>query len=307
MTQPHLLRSLCRLVALIPWTLGLLMLGSCAHGWASTDDSRSIDVGGMERTYRLFVPSSYRKGTPTPLIVGMHGGLGTGKVFAEQSGLDAVAERRGFIVVYPDGYKRGWNAGTCCGGPMDKKIDDVRFIREVVEATSREFSIDRKRVYGTGFSNGAMLAYRVSCEAPDLFAAIAPVSGGLMTPACETTKSVSVLHIGGALDKNIPWNGGVYDGTYRRSAKQLVDLMSRRGNCGEPEKVLDSGTGFECRTKTSCSSGVEVSWCRLESVGHQWAGGKTIMPRLLGPNTESFSAAERVGDFFSRLTPGAAR
>lgn len=291
----------CRGLQGLARIFGLLMLlALCQDASAGAASSGTLNFGGMERSYRLYVPSAYRQGKPAPLVVAMHGGLGTGEIFASQSGFDAVAERHGVLALYPDGYKRGWNAGTCCGPPMKENVDDVGFIRAAVNAVKQQYSVDPSRIYGTGFSNGAMLAYRISCEAPDLFAAIAPVSGGLMTTHCATKQKVSVLHIGGVLDKNIPWAGGTYDGTYRRSAKELVTLISDRGGCGTEEKVAESGQDFECRTLSSCPKGTQVSWCRLDAVGHQWAGGKTYMRWILGPNDDRFQTSERIWTFFSR-------
>lgn len=280
--------------------IALLALCTSGAGWAGAASSGTLQWEGMERGYRLFVPSGYRQGTATPLVVAMHGGLGTGEIFASQSGFDAVAEKNDFLVLYPDGYKRGWNAGSCCGAPMKQNVDDVGFIGALVTRIRQQYSVDARRIYGTGFSNGAMLAYRISCETPDLFAAIAPVSGGLMTPTCESKQKVPALLVQGLLDKNIPWDGGSYDGTYRRSMKEQVELLARRSGCSAKEKVTESGEDFECRTLESCEGGSEVSWCRLDTVGHQWAGGKTYLRLLLGPNNDRFHTSERIWTFFKR-------
>ncbi|TDU32051.1 polyhydroxybutyrate depolymerase [Panacagrimonas perspica] len=287
-----LLGVLALLLAALLVPLPAQAAGSVASG--------TLKIGGMDRTYRLYVPSGYSTQKPAPLVVAMHGGLGTGEIFASQSGLDAVAEKNGFLALYPDGYKRGWNAGTCCGPPMNEKVDDVGFIKALVGEVGRKYSVDAGRVYGTGFSNGAMLAHRIACEAPDVFVAIAPVSGGLMTGSCASKQPVSALLIGGLLDKNIPWDGGTYDGTYRPSVKELVSSLSSRDGCSDKEKVTSSGPGFECRTREACQGRTEVSWCRLDTVGHQWAGGKTYMRWLLGPNTETFNASEKVWTFFNQ-------
>src|SRR3546814_14133819 len=74
----------------------------------------------------------------------------------EQTGLDAVADQHDFIVVYPDGVGRAWNAGSCCAKPMKEKIDDVGFVRAVIADVKHRYKIDATRIYGTGFSNGAM-------------------------------------------------------------------------------------------------------------------------------------------------------
>lgn len=277
-----------------------MLLGLASAQAAGAISSGSLNFGGMERSYRVHVPSGYTQGKATPLVVAMHGGLGTGEIFASQSGLDAVSEKNGFLTVYPDGVKRGWNAGTCCGPPMKQNVDDVGFIKALVAEISRKYTVDASRVFGTGFSNGAMLAHRIACEAPDVFAAIAPVSGGLMTQSCASKQKVSALLIGGTLDKNIPFNGGTYDGTYRPSVKELVASLAARDGCSATEKVTETGEGYECRTLEGCQGKTEVSWCRLDGVGHQWAGGKTYLKWALGPNTETFNASQKVWTFFSR-------
>lgn len=269
----------------------------------------SISSGGTERSYRLYQPSSYRAGKPMPLVVAMHGGLGTGEIFASQTGFDAVAEKNGFLVVYPDGYKRAWNAGRCCGPPKDQKIDDVGYIRALVVQLVRTHSVDSARIFATGFSNGAMLAHRIACEAPELFVAIAPVSGGLMTESCPSKQPISALLVQGYLDDRIPWNGGTFDGTYRPSIKELVTAIGARGGCSGAETVTRTGDGFECRTLGGCRGGTEVSWCKLEAVGHQWGGGKSYLRVVLGPNSDTFPTSQRIWDFFShhRRQSGAGR
>lgn len=279
----------------------LLMLWGLATGCAQAAVSEGrLRVGGIERSYRLFVPSTISSARPAALVVALHGGYGTGETMAEQSGFDALAEREGFLVVYPDGLKRAWNAGGCCGPPMERNIDDVAFIRAVIADLRARQVIDAARIYGTGFSNGAMLLHRIACEAPGTFAAIAPVSGGLMLPACAATQGTSALMIQGRLDERIPWDGGVFNDSYRPSIRELVTGLAQRGHCGAEEQSTERGEGYECYTRVGCSAGQEVSWCSLARVGHQWAGGKTFMPRVLGPNDGSFPTSEKIWGFFQR-------
>lgn len=255
-----------------------------------------LQQGGSQRSYRVYQPASYN-GRPLALVVALHGGLGTGKIMQDQSGFDAQADRHGFLVAYPDGIGRGWNAGSCCGKPMEQGVDDVAFVRGVIAQVRKDYAVSAK-VYGTGFSNGAMLLHRIACEAPDTFAAIAPVSGGLMMKTCAAKTGVPALLIQGRADKRIPWDGGVFDDTYRPSIQELVTGLGQRNGCGTEQVSVKQTGEASCQQLKGCAR--EVSWCGLEGVGHQWAGGQTFLPRFLGANAKSFDASAEIAAFFQR-------
>jgi polyhydroxybutyrate depolymerase len=131
-----------------------------------------ISVDGRIRAYRLYQPSAVGSGDPVPLVVMLHGGFGTGEQAESAYGWDALADREGVLVAYPDGVGRAWNVGDgCCGGPGRSGVDDVRFIEELVRNVSADHAVDPARVFATGISNGGMMAYRLACDS-DVFAAI---------------------------------------------------------------------------------------------------------------------------------------
>lgn len=264
---------------------------------AGVTHSEIAQAGSVKRSYRLFVPQGLAPGKPAPLVIAMHGGLGTGDIFAKQSGFDEVAQQYGFVVAYPDGLGRVFNAGRCCG---NAQANDVAFVRALVADLKTRLPIDARRVYGMGFSNGAMLAHRIACEAPEVFAAIAPVSGGIMVESCPSRTPVSALLIQGRLDARIPWDGGAFDGTPRPSMAEVVQSIATRGACGSEVKVLSDTPTAQCWSRT-CKAGVQLQWCGLPSVGHQWAGGATYFPLLLGPNTADFDTSAKIGAFFAQL------
>jgi len=272
---------------------------------ASADSSgavteRTIKIGGLDRSYLLYKPANLPAGQVVPLVVALHGGVGTGKIMENQTGLDSVADRHGFMVAYPDGVARAWNVGSCCAKPMTDNIDDVGFIRAVIADASAIAAVDKTRVYGTGFSNGSMLLHRIACEAPDTFTAIAAVSGGIMVQSCSPKKPVPALLIQGRDDPRIPWDGGLFQGNFRPSIAQIVSNLGQRNGCSTQEKVTSNVDGVECHTLLNCSSGDEVSWCGLVGVGHQWAGGKTYFPGLLGKNNDNFNTSEKIWGFFAQ-------
>ncbi|HEY0973497.1 MAG TPA: PHB depolymerase family esterase [Solimonas sp.] len=254
--------------------------------------------GLLMRSYRLYVPSNYQAGKPVPLLVALHGGFGTGKNMEDVSGFDRVADARGLIVVYPDGVSRAWNAGTCCAKPMENGVRDVMFIQNLIADVKTKVAVDAKRVYGAGFSNGAMMVHRVACEAPGTFTAIAAVAGGIMLKDCSTKTPTPALLIQGRADPRIPWDGGEFEGNYRPSIKEIVANLRVRNGCSAEETVVEQNDVATCTALKGCKSGQDVQWCGLAGVGHQWAGGKTLLPGLLGKNTDRYNASAKIVDFF---------
>jgi len=292
----NLRQSLCALLIALPFASSVL---AGPPPVAGVTHSELAQTGSVKRSYRLFVPQGLVAGKFAPLVIAMHGGLGTGDIFAKQTGFDAVAQQHGFVVAYPDGLGRVFNAGRCCG---NAQANDVAFVRALVADLKTRLPIDASRVYGMGFSNGAMLLHRIACEAPEVFAAIAPVSGGIMVESCPSKSPVSALLIQGRLDKRIPWDGGAFDGTQRPSMAEVVQSLATRGQCGSEVKDLSDTPTAQCWSR-ACKDSVQLQWCGLPAVGHQWAGGATYFPLLLGPNTADFDTSAKIGTFFAQLRP----
>ena len=226
-----------------------------AHGQSSI---HTVESDGIERTYRIYrppVPSSTR----LPVMIVLHGGLGNAEHIEKSSGMNLVADTGPFIVAYPNGTpgrlsimknRRTWNAGDCCGIATRRSINDVKFIQKMIEDIASQYNIDRTRIYVTGMSNGAMMAYRLACEIPELIAAIIPVSGTLTFNSCEKGKDVPVMHIHGELDENIPYSGGSgresVSGVTHRLIPETVRLMTAPRQ-SRPPKI----TSYDNRTITS--------------------------------------------------------
>jgi polyhydroxybutyrate depolymerase len=287
-----------------PTLFRLILLLAVATGPALAGQTREFEIKPhhLERSYRLFVPSSYDGQKALPLVVSAHGGYGTGQSQQEVSGWDAVAEREGLLVAYPDGYKRSWNAGElCCGPAQEKGVRDVAFLRAMVEQIARDYRVDRQRIYGNGYSNGGMLMHYAACQDPGLFTAIATNASTLMTASCSPEAATPVLMIRGKLDERMPWDGGSYEGSPRMGMLDVVRRMAASNGCAAtPERITVQSGPATCWTLPACSGPREVSWCGVEGVGHQWIGGQTVWPRLLGPNTTAFSSTETMRAFFRR-------
>jgi polyhydroxybutyrate depolymerase len=302
---------------LIVFLLGALVvfLGGCLGGGHALgtpgsqsipvgESTQTIEVGGVSRTYRLYRPQGLSDGVP--LVVMMHGGFGNGAQAERSYTWDGEADSGHFLVAYPDGLNRAWNAGTCCGEPQRDNTDDVGFITAMVGAIEQAIPIDRARVYATGMSNGAMMALRLGCQT-DTFAAIAPVAGTLMTD-CSQARPTSVLQIHGTADDRVPYNGGpgkafTANGTARVDGPSVESVNATWRSidaCGAP----NSSTAGDVTTQTAgCADGRTVELISVTGAGHQWPGGEAspLVEKLAGlpaPST-ALSATDTIWQFFA--------
>jgi len=276
-----------------------LVLASFAAAAAAPDEH--VTLGGLDRTYHVYVPVHH---APAPaLVVVLHGGFGTGAGAETQYRWDAMADRNGFVVLYPDGFQRAWNAGDCCGQPRARGVDDVAFIEAAIRATARAYSTDPDRLYVTGMSNGAMMTYRLACESALPIAAIAPVAGTL-TVACEHPQRVSVLHVHGLADGNVPIGGGVGVGFARVLYRPVADgiaVFRKADGCDAP---VASTAGPVTTARSACANGKTVELTTVAGAGHQWPGGMppparaAAILRLDGPSA-ALDATEVIWSFFA--------
>ena len=236
----------------------------------------SIDVGGVARTYLLYVPSGYRTGTPLPLVFAFHGGGGFANDMAAASGLTRQSEPQNFIAVYPQGIAETWNTEASDGTFVERSsADDVAFVRALLQRMQLLLSIDPGRVYAAGFSKGGMFAYTVGCRLPGVFAALASVSGPMVTTACTPAAPVSVLHIHGTADQNVPFTGGRGLLTDPRNSWPAAgDGLSAWGRSARCDATATASAGlapnWTCSAFAHCSGGDAVTWCLVQGGAHEW-------------------------------------
>ncbi|WP_052190774.1 PHB depolymerase family esterase [Chitinibacter sp. ZOR0017] len=300
----------------IAGALGLCLLASAA-GAANTGSELELQLehAGQTRYYRVHLPPQLKSGQPLPLVVALHGGGGHRGIMADPRwyGLSPKADQAGFIVAYPNGLSRWpggqfatWNAGNCCGAARDQAVDDVGFIRAMVAAIAQRWPVDRQRVFATGMSNGAMLAYRLACEAPDVFRAIAAIAGTDNTRSCPPGRAVSVLHIHALDDERVLFNGGA--GRQDGLREQVTDFTSvpatltrwtQRLACPEQGRVVLQQAGAQCTQYAPCQSGSEVQLCTTATGGHSWPGGQSPRKGKADPS-QAISATDLLWAFFQR-------
>jgi polyhydroxybutyrate depolymerase len=285
-----------------------LALLLCLFGFgASAEDSlHAITVDQTERSYVLHVPRDVKQ--TAALVIVLHGGGGSAKSAIAQTGFDAEADKRGFIVAYPEGSARlngrfhTWNAGACCGVAVERGMDDVGFIRAMVADIAAAHPIDPKRIYATGLSNGGMMAYRLGCEASDLVAAIAPVSAVIVVAPCEPRFPVSVLHIHGTADRNVPIEGGVGEKSIARypypPVERSIAFWAAADDCGKDPIVSSAAPGVTLRSYPLCTLGIAVDYYVIEGGTHAWPGGKRLA-KFLDEPSKAMDATPLIWQFFA--------
>jgi polyhydroxybutyrate depolymerase len=252
--------------------------GTMSEGVLTTSDGRT-------RHYRTYVPAALPAGTAIPLVIALHGGLGTSSQFAANSGLNDFAESNKFIAVYPDGIGnrpdgtgyQTWNGGYCCGPAATQAVDDVAFIGDLVAELRRTMPIDPKRVYAMGHSNGGMLSYKLACDLSSVIVAIGVQAGSNIIAGCQPTNPVSVFHLHGTADTNTPINGGKGSGvgtTIWASARGSVDAMAGILGCNvsSPKSLITSNPDVTALSWKSCKSNTEVRFVTVKNATHAWMG-----------------------------------
>ncbi len=259
------------------------------------DYDRKVTVGSRSRTYHVHVPSRIDGTKAAPLVFAFHGGGQTAAGFEAFAHLKPKSDSAGFLLVEPEGIgaigdsaegiAETWNAGNCCIESVTENVDDVGFVRAMLDALPKELCVDAKRVYSTGFSNGAMLSHRLACELSDRIAAIAPVSGGLgetdpaQKPAktfftCAPKRHVPVLHIHGTQDACYPFAGGAGPaaGVNFEPVNTTLATWLKINGCKDSSTTSLQKGKATCKD-FACPADGAVTLCTIRGGGHYWPGG----------------------------------
>jgi polyhydroxybutyrate depolymerase len=279
--------------------LPLLLLYGCAGG------KQTIDIEGQSRSYLLTVPATYSPDAPTPLLLALHQFSDTASGMRKLTGFDAIAEREGLIVCYPQGQWRVWNAGQ-----RDSDAD-LKFLSALVDKLATEYRIDRDRVYATGISAGGMMAQYLACKT-DLLAAVATVAGSPVKRVlddCEPDAPIPVLCIHGEQDNIVPYTGGdVSTGGGDMSFLSAADTAARWAAINAcvdgppPAEVLPplqpNDSSRVTRYTYSCPDTAPVIFLSVGAAGHTWPGRDNWYPAfIVGPTSMQLDATETIWNF----------
>ncbi|MBI2920822.1 MAG: esterase [Planctomycetes bacterium] len=289
--------------------LALVASGFLA-GCLVPSSGRSITAGERFRTYRVYAPPNLPADRDVPLVLVFHGGGSTARQMERHVRFDALADREGFIAVYPDAWQHNWNDGR--EDPdipsQAERIDDIAFVAAILDEVSASYRVDGKRVYATGISNGGVFCHKLAVAMPDRIAAIAPVVGGMAPAIAEYAASgppVAVFIIQSTADPLVPYGGG----DVARTRGRIIDtvaaakLWARRNGCTSEETVLapDVFAGDGCRVKKREWTGgaAPVRLWTIVGGGHTWPNGVQYVPAVwIGTVCRDFDGTETIWEFF---------
>jgi polyhydroxybutyrate depolymerase len=263
--------------------------------------THSITVGGTVRTFLVYRPPGLHGAVP--LVVMLHGGYGSDTEAEAGYRWNTEADTGHFVVAYPDGLDRAWNAGGgCCGKPAAEDVDDVGFITQMVSTIEHETPIDPDRVYVTGISNGGIMSYRLACQT-SLFAAIGPVAATMLV-RCPKPTPLSVIAVHGTADPRVPYNGGTGTGVAHIHGPAIPALNATWraiDRCGAPTVTTN---GVVKTSVARCPGGRSVELISVIGAGHQWPGAVPkgpVITRLLGltPPSTALDATAVIWHFFA--------
>ncbi len=268
----------------------------------------TVHVGGVDRSYELFVPSDL--GPSPALVLVLHGRGGSGAQVREHTGFDAQAALHGFVVAYPDGVDQKWRdlRQLTLGLPYD--ASDATFVLALIDTLVVEQHIDRARVFIAGHSNGAMMALALACTHADKFAGIASVAGSLAKAPCVLSRALPALFFHGTDDPMVKYAGG---GVGPRGARGFVlssdDTVARfaaRAHCTSMVAAaprVDSIAGMSATFEHHLGCTVPVVRVRIDHGGHGWPGHPSafITQASRADTTAAVDASVEIGSFFDAI------
>lgn len=258
----------------------------------------TLEHDGLQRKFIIYLPDAYDQQHEYPLVLAIHGGGGTAEGSIHYFELSQKANEENFVIVYPEGIGipilgksfGSWNGGNCCGPALKNNVDDVGFIRKMIEQIEGDFRIDPKRIYATGMSNGAIMSYALACELSDKIAAIAPVGSIGHYKECRQKYPVPVLHIHGVDDPCAVYEGctncqgcsakfmksmGFKFKENRMDVESVTSFLDKHrqiNGCSETKREIFKNKGATCFEYQNCDNNADVVLCSVEGLGHTWPG-----------------------------------
>lgn len=285
----------------------------------------SITVNGSERHYVVHVPKGYDPKRHWPAVIMFHGGGGTAKAVMWDTGWTEKADKEGFLAVFPDGTARDpsrpanfranpqtWNDGSkrLNVGAAKRNIADVKFVSAMLDDLKARFSVDKLRVYATGFSNGASMTFRVARELSSVIAAAAPVAGVDWLEDKKPDRPVPLMYITGTADPLNPIDGGririgLKSFGEKPATREMIGRWAKIHGCPKEPRLVHNKDGAKGIAYGRAGDAASVVFYTLDGHGHHWPGGRITLPEnWAGKNVTRLKATDVIWRFFeSRSVP----
>lgn len=298
---------------LLMMALPILLLLALADPGQAQVLKGSLKHGGIARSYLMYLPKGYDAQQKYPLMLLLHGRLGTGKNVLEYTGMEAIADRKGFIILAPDGYHKSWNDGRERTPAHQAHVDDVRFLGALLDKVQASYSVDLQRVYSVGMSNGGFMTLTLGKQLGHRFAAIAMVVAAVPEKNAVDkmpTHPLPLIVINGTEDPLIKWKGGPISERETElilDTPTFIDLYRKQMACSaetlqpQPDRTQD-GTLTVVHTWTGCKPGVEVQLWEVQGGGHTWPGKQQYLhERWIGRTSRDYNGSEAIWTFLERF------
>ena len=294
------------IVSLFLIILGVLALGALTvavlFSWLDKTNGKMVS-SGQERTYLYHVPLTYDPAKPAPLVISIHGFAEWPAHQMQISGWNDLADKFGFIVVYPSGtrFPRRWQT-------RGDSRRDVIFISDLIDELERQYNIDPRRIYANGLSNGGGMSYLLGCTLSDRISAVGGVSGAYAYPLedCKPTRPVPMIAFHGTSDPIVP-----YQGEPARDSEvplpNIPDWMAARAeinSCAASPTQLPAHGEVSGIKYSGCAHGADVIFYTIQGGGHAWPGGEPMPAWIVGYTTQDINATQVMWEFFSQFSIG---
>ncbi|MEO8383261.1 MAG: PHB depolymerase family esterase [Acidobacteriota bacterium] len=279
----------------------LLALGQAIAFHVRNRSNGVMVSSGVEREYIVYVPKSYDRAKPTPLVISLHGAAGWPRQQMELSEWNELADREGFMVVYPSGTTGGGPRVWRMGGAGGKR--DVQFISDLIDELQKTYSIDPRRIYANGMSNGGGMSFILSCRLSDRIAAVGLVGAAQLAPwsSCADDHAVPMIDFHGTADPMAPYDGGSswVAPVPLPSVPKWAANWARRNRCAP--HPIDSQVNGEVtgREYTHCAEDASVVLYTIRGGGHTWPGGQPLPEWFAGRTSTGINATREMWSFFA--------
>ena len=304
--------------------LCLLLLSTCQSLKNSQSSSEMIEYTllheGYERLFYVHLPPPEQLERSMPLLFHLHGGGGTAKRTPALTfnRFNTLADREGFIVVYPQAIEKNWNDGrkSSLVKAWQENIDDVGFIVKIIEKMVSEYNINEDRIFTSGMSNGGFMSTRLLCDRADLFRGGAILTAQISEdylPQCDPAVPTAVLVMNGTDDQLVPYDGGEIMVLKRPRGKiistdEFVKFWQEKNNCNQqlatvrlPDEV-DDGTHISIDEYKGCDDRGALILYTVHGGGHTWPGGKQYLgERWIGKTSREINACDVIWNYFEGL------
>ena len=277
----------------------------------------NITFDGVARNFIVYLPSGYNNSGKMPLIFAIHGGSGTPEGMINIANFKTIADRDKVVLVYPEGVQKNWNDGRPTA-PNQLGINDVGFFNQMCDYMINNYSVDAKKIYATGISNGGFMSTRLGCELSNRIAAIAvnaaTIEATTIAPNCKPNRPVPALYIHGTTDPLVPFLGGQISaggtaGGTILSHFQVIEKWVALNGCNSTPTITDlpdianDGTTIKQRVYSGGTNGSEVVSYVVLNGGHTWPQGyQYLNEAIIGKTSQDMNACEVIWTFFKRFS-----